>query len=1246
MSPIPGGKIDILINPDFAGFDSNLRSGLQRSASTASTVGKAIGLAVVGGTIAAGIGLKNVIEIGVQYQNQLNTLQAVTQATAAEMAAAGNLAKQLGSDLTLPATSAADAAAAMTELAKGGLTVNEAMTAAKGTLQLAAAAQIEAAQAAEIQSDALNQFGLEASEAGHVADLLANAANSASGEITDMANSLKYVGPVAKAIGEDIDDVTTAVALLAVNGIRGEQAGTSLRGILASLSAPSKAAAAALEELGVKAFDQAGKFVGLRAITEQLAVAKGRMTEAEFAAAAATAFGNEGLTAASALAASGAKAFDEMAVSVTRAGGAADVAAAKSKGLGGAWEGLKSQAETTGIEIFEAIDGPLEALVRASANFLDEFGGNVADGIETAVSAGQLFGPRLADAISSRASVVGDAVSDVFGPIGEGAVDVLNTALNSAMDLWDDFTRVLRNVVDAAKPVAQGIKAVAQSASEAGGPVTVVAAGLGLLGDALGAASGLLRPIGALIGGIAQGFASLPGPIQTAVVALGLVAAFRGPLGSLGDTVRDRVTTPFRNLGETIRLQQALLTGSTQIATQQIGQMGLAVSALEKHVPVIGRMADSYRSAAESARGFVTSQVTAAQVASGISGQFVGLTTVLGNNEERLRSFAGAATGAAAAVGTGLRAAASGLVGVLGGPWGAAIAAAGVGLSLYAAEQDRAAREAQKHASSVQTLASALRESNGLINASVRETKAKDIADNYKEAAEQAKQLNIAQEDLVSAALKQGDAYDTLKAKLLDIIKANTTYSQGAGASAGQQIGRLNETGTAATKLLSTLNQLAGGTDEAKKKNDDLARAIKDGRASMLDSTDSGRTLAGAMKILASNTADADSRARALKAALDALSGGTISLEAAQSRMEESLARVRDLFGENVDKTKGWGAALLNADGSINLTTENGRRLRDSLADLTTQTAEVASKTYDMAIAQGKSVPEATELARAAMQKARDAFIDTRIAMGLTAEQAGVLADKAGLIPGRVEMVLATPGSDTAKAELILVKSLVDAVPIGKSIYVQSLSDEAKKKLLDLGLTVRTLPDGRVEITANTAPAKSNLDSFIASNSGRVITVRVNTIGMPISVGGQYGAAFNEHGNLLKPFAEGGVAMAFANGGTAQKLTPMRGGYATMVPPNTWRVVGDRMDVPEAYIPLNRSQRSIGILNEAAERMGFALLRRYAQGGIASSAAVTSGGVGSVGPSITNNITVRDDQTAYEVARQTSAQVAWDMRRS
>ncbi len=190
-----GGRIDIEVRPDLKGFNTQLETGLRGAVGTASKIGGLIGV-----SIGAGVAFQKVIQLGNDYTNTLNTMQAVSQATAAEMAQIGERAKQLGNDASLPNTSAADAAMAMTELAKGGFSVQQSMDAAKGTLQLAAAAQIDAASAATVQSQALQAFSLDASNAAHVADVLANVSNASAGEMTDFAQGLQQAGTVANGV--------------------------------------------------------------------------------------------------------------------------------------------------------------------------------------------------------------------------------------------------------------------------------------------------------------------------------------------------------------------------------------------------------------------------------------------------------------------------------------------------------------------------------------------------------------------------------------------------------------------------------------------------------------------------------------------------------------------------------------------------------------------------------------------------------------------------------------------------------------------------------------------------------------------------------------------------------------------------------------------------------------------------------------------------------------------------------------
>lgn len=159
-------------------------------------VGGAVAAIVAGGFIAAGAkaagmvvdGFKSVMETGIDFSSTVNNFQGVTQSTAGQTQEMANAARALGADTTMAGVSASDAAAAMTELAKAGFTVDEAITAARGTMQLATAAQIDAASAAEIQASAINAFNLDPlKDAARVADVLANAAVGSAADIPDMA---------------------------------------------------------------------------------------------------------------------------------------------------------------------------------------------------------------------------------------------------------------------------------------------------------------------------------------------------------------------------------------------------------------------------------------------------------------------------------------------------------------------------------------------------------------------------------------------------------------------------------------------------------------------------------------------------------------------------------------------------------------------------------------------------------------------------------------------------------------------------------------------------------------------------------------------------------------------------------------------------------------------------------------------------------------------------------------------------
>lgn len=348
------------------------------------------------GITGIGAAFSKTLSLGNDYTNQMNTLTAVTGATEKQLAAASQRAKELGNDVSLPATSAGDAAAAMTELAKGGFTVEQAMEAAKGTLQLSAAAQIDAATAATIQSQALQAFGKDASFAAQASDILSGAANASSAEITGIAHGLQQSGTVANQFGVTMEDTATTLAMLANAGIQGSDAGTLMKTALLALTDQGKPAQAAIKELGLTVYDTNGKFVGMESLMGQLNKAAKNMTDEQYQAATATLFGSDAMRLAGVAAQHGSEDFSKLRDAVTRQGQAAEVAAAKTHGLPGAISQVGNALEDVGLKAYGVMEGPLTSVFEKTATVINAFSDHAGSIPWAAWAAGAaLFGGRI-----------------------------------------------------------------------------------------------------------------------------------------------------------------------------------------------------------------------------------------------------------------------------------------------------------------------------------------------------------------------------------------------------------------------------------------------------------------------------------------------------------------------------------------------------------------------------------------------------------------------------------------------------------------------------------------------------------------------------------------------------------------------------------------------------------------------------------------------------------------------------------
>ncbi len=317
-------------------------------------------------TSAALIAIGKSVSLASKLQSELAVFNVTAGATADQMETVREKALALGRDVTLPAVSAGDAAVALTELAKAGLSVQDSLDGAKGVLQLATAANIDFSAATQLTASALNAFGLAGLEATHVADVLANSANRSQGSITDAGVALQQSSAVARQAGLSLEQTAAALTLFARAGLRGSDAGTSLRTALIRLINPSTKASALIQKLGLHIRDASGN-INLNVFDEFTQKTK-EFSAAQRDQALAIIFGQDAIRGAAILAREGRKGLDAELQGINKQGTAAEVAAARTSGFAGSIENLKNQLSDAGEALGSSLLPQLTILADSMAN--------------------------------------------------------------------------------------------------------------------------------------------------------------------------------------------------------------------------------------------------------------------------------------------------------------------------------------------------------------------------------------------------------------------------------------------------------------------------------------------------------------------------------------------------------------------------------------------------------------------------------------------------------------------------------------------------------------------------------------------------------------------------------------------------------------------------------------------------------------------------------------------------------------
>ena len=459
------GKVVIETGLDSSGIEK----GLKKLGNITSKGMKAATATITGTATALGGVATAAIKAGSDFEAQMSRVQAISGATGKELEELRSQAVELGADTSF---SASEAAQGMENLAAAGFETNEIMDAMPGLLDLAAASGEDLASSSDIAASTLRGFGLAASEAGHVADVLAENANRTNSSVAETGEAMKYIAPLARAAGISMEETAAAIGIMANAGIQGSQAGTTLRGALSRLSKPTSDMQQAMNELGIEFYDSEGKMLSLADQVGMLKSAMEGMTDEQKNNYLVTLYGQEALSGMLALINEGPDSLASLTAAYEECDGSAQTAAATMQdNLKGAVEELSGSAESLGIVFYDSVAGSLKEAAQSATesvnNITDAFNNG---GLNSAIEAAGNEFANLATAAASQAPKMVDAAVSFIQSFVQGIVNNRGRLISAAGDMANALASGLAELLPAQlqSPVEDAIDAISKSLGSGG----------------------------------------------------------------------------------------------------------------------------------------------------------------------------------------------------------------------------------------------------------------------------------------------------------------------------------------------------------------------------------------------------------------------------------------------------------------------------------------------------------------------------------------------------------------------------------------------------------------------------------------------------------------------------------------------------------------------------------------------------------------------------------------------------------
>lgn len=459
---------------EIKGKDGKLNwEGLKKGGSATKALGE--GITELGSSMTLGLTVPIVAaggaatSVAASFDDAMSQVQGALGGASADMDGLRDLALQLGADTVFSAT---ESAQAMVELAKGGLTEAQIKGGAlAASMDLAAAGQLNLADAAATTVQMMGSFGLGAGDATRIANALAGAANASSADVSDLTQAMSQCSAQASLAGWSLEDTAAALALFADHGVKGSDAGTSLKTMLQRLAAPTDQAAEAIAAYGLNIRDSNGKMKDISGIADELTGKLGGLSDAERDAALQTIFGSDASRAAAILMQSGSEGLAKYIAATNDATAAETMANAQKGELSWALENMGGAVESASIAFGTALAPAITAVAGVIGDVAEAFASlpaGVQTGIAVVLALVAALGPLLMvigsvvaalPAISEGFAVLGGALAIPLAPAAAvvAAIAAIAAAIYAAWTTSETFRAAVMAGVDAISSKVQEI---------------------------------------------------------------------------------------------------------------------------------------------------------------------------------------------------------------------------------------------------------------------------------------------------------------------------------------------------------------------------------------------------------------------------------------------------------------------------------------------------------------------------------------------------------------------------------------------------------------------------------------------------------------------------------------------------------------------------------------------------------------------------------------------------------------------